>query len=173
MCALVKYDTTGIIAYLSFMRTTRKCVRRLFECKLNDRGLPLHMILDTTIRVWESHLWYTYWMKKCFYLIEHIIAGPNPYHMEPLVSGSINLFKREIYDYIRHDLVSAILLQISKDRNGKMVSRFRIKKVIKVLNDIGVSYPKLKYIKERNVVRLEYAENDVEYTNHVRDRYFS
>jgi cullin 1 len=93
-------------------------------------------LLNELVKRWKNHRLMNRWMQKFFMYLDRYYVK---HHTVPkLNEAGMNLFKEQVFDNIKSDVVEAALEQILKERNGEDVDRSRLAVSIKVFEDMGM-----------------------------------
>jgi len=87
-------------------------------------------LLTELVTRWTNHLIMNKWMKKFFmYLDRYYVQHHN---LKPLLEAGLCAFKKEVYEEVKVDVVTAILAIVAREREGEIVDTSLLKKCVDV-----------------------------------------
>ena len=122
------------------------CFRRFVKTYFDEEVMPqLHdktneALLTTIVKVWEDYTIYAKMMDRCFdYLNRYYLSNSS---LQPIGANCLVMFKDRVFTKMKSQITDAVLVEISRDRNGEMINREAVKKTIQIYVDMGLLKPK-------------------------------
>jgi cullin 1 len=113
-----------------------------FEEYLSAKVLPAlqdkrdEFLLEELVSRWTRHQVMNKWMQKFFMYLDRYHVK---HHSLPnLKSAGLQAFKTLVFDKIKGDIVSAVLKQVNRERDGETVDRALLKQAVSVFEAMGM-----------------------------------
>lgn len=115
---------------------------KFFEEYLSAKVLPAlqdkrdEFLLEELVSRWTRHKVMNKWMQKFFMYLDRYHVK---HHSLPnLKSAGLQAFKTLVFDKIKGDIVSAVLKQVNRERDGETVDRALLKQAVSVFEAMGM-----------------------------------
>ena len=105
-------------------------------------------LLDSFIKQTEKINFVIYWMNKIFTYLDRFYTTAKS--KGSLSQNALRLYRDYLFNLLQYDIYIEVNKLIKQDRNGNTESRYTIKIILKILNDIDLICPKI--IKENNKI---------------------
>ena len=95
------------------------------------------LLLADLVTRWKHHQIMNKWMKRFFTYLDRYYVKHHSH--KTLITVGILAFKSEVYAKIKDNIVSAILAQIARERDGEEVDHSQLKKCVGIFETMGES----------------------------------
>mgnify|MGYP006167495905 FL=1 len=93
------------------------------------------LLMAELIKRWKHHKIMNKWMKRFFTYLDRYYVKHHSH--SSLQRVGIESFKKEVYNHIRENVVTAMLASIEKERNGEEVDHQQLKRCVAVFETMG------------------------------------
>ena len=93
------------------------------------------LLLAELIKRWKHHKIMNKWMKRFFTYLDRYYVKHHSH--SSLQRVGVESFKKEVYNHIRENVVTAMLASIEKERNGEEVDHQQLKRCVAVFETMG------------------------------------
>ena len=152
------YNAYGIVQYCSdlgdnesesLFQYHNEVIKDYFEkCLKLISSQPKDELIDLIIKQTENINILIYWLNKIFTYLDRFYNKAR--NKGTLYKNAMNLYKEIYFNPLKDDIYKELNKFIKQDRNGNKESRKKIKSIMRILNDMDISDPKI--IKENNKI---------------------
>ena len=118
------------------------------DCYKKVKKLSNIQMIDDFIKQTENINFLIYWMNRIFTYLDRFFTKAKQKHS--LSKNAINLYKDYFFVLLQDEVHKEVNKLIKEDRNCNIESKPKIKIVLKIINDLDLSSPKI--IKEKNKI---------------------
>ena len=153
----------------------------IMECKIYLNLENYDNFINKFLEQVEKIYFLIYWMNMIFSYLDRFYTRAKD--KISLAHGAMNIFKSKYFDEIKNDIFIEVDKLINEDRNGNKEPRIKIKKILNILKDFELVYPKIIKINDEggdknkiiwiNGESFRKNENKIEITINEQDLWFN
>lgn len=150
-------DDCAADLYNYYLRTITDYVRNTVASEIQSYNGEF--MLSALIHRWENHKILAHWMHKIFYYLDrYYVKNKSKDHdnVITLFQAALNIFKIEVVSKFKQKIKVAIIDQITKEREGQLVDRDRIKNALLTFIQVGLGDVKIQKVVTETEERLVY-----------------
>ena len=123
-------------------------------------SLSGEFMLSALVHRWENHKILVHWLHKIFYYLDrYFVKNKTKDHdskVHPLFQAGLNIFRERVIDVYHQKIKVAIIDQITKERDGQLIDRDRVKNAVLTFIQVGLTEVKIAKVASGTDQRLAY-----------------
>ena len=123
-------------------------------------SLQGEFMLTALVYRWENHKILVHWLHKIFYYLDrYFVKNKTKDHdskVHPLFQAGLNIFREKIVDIYHQKIKVAVIEQITKERDGQLIDRDRVKNAVLTFIQVGLNDVKISKVGTTGDQRLVY-----------------